>query len=381
MKDVLWLVKKIAMVTFRKKRNIIIYFCLPLVGIFISFLVYGGSEQSQLKVAVVNQDHQKIANDTVHFLESLNNVKVMKLSEAAASDGITSGTIDCMITFKSGFSQSILSGQPGYIEITSIKGSQITGFVHSYLYQYIDNILSISKAANGNLDTFNKMYANYQNSHYSVKVSSLSDTSLGKDMTNQTIGFLLMIMLISAGNFAEIIIKEKENRTYFRLLSTPINARKYVLSNIIVSILVMFVQIIFTLIFLTKIFHINMHVTFWQMTEVLLIYALISVGLSLTIVSFSNSSASAGALQNLVSTPTCLLAGCFWPVGIMPKAVQRVADFMPQHWVLDTVGKLQQGDSVGSLYLNIMVLFAFAVAFFLIAVYKFSINKNVRNFI
>jgi ABC-2 type transport system permease protein len=190
-----------------------------------------------------------------------------------------------------------------------------------------------------------------------------------------------MIMLFSAGNFTEIIIKEEENRTYFRLLTTPINARKYVLSNTIVSFTVMIVQIICTLLFLTKVFHIDMHVSTLQMAVVLIMFALVAVGLSLSVVPFSGSSASASALQNLVSTPTCLLAGCFWPVEIMPKAVQRIADFMPQHWALDTISKLQQGVHFGSLYLNFMILFAFAAAFFLIAVYKFAKNKHVQNFV
>jgi ABC-2 type transport system permease protein len=381
MKDVFWLVKKILMVTFRKKGNIILYLGMPLVGIFISFLAYGGSAQATLKVGVVNQDQQLIANDTIHFLESLNNVKVMKIKENEVSEKITAGTIDCAITFKQGFSQSLLNGHPSNIEIVSIKGAQITGFVKSYLYQYLDNILAISKAADGNSYAFEKMYTKYQHADYKVTASTLHDTSKSKDMTNQTIGFLLMIMLFSAGNFTEIIIKEKENRTYFRLLTTPINARKYVLSNIIVSFTVMIVQIICTLLFITKVFHIDMHVSTLQMAVVLIMFALVAVGLSLSVVSFSGSSASASALQNLVSTPTCLLAGCFWPVEIMPKAVQRIADFMPQHWALDTISKLQQGVHFGSLYLNFMILFAFAAAFFLIAVYKFAKNKHVQNFV
>ncbi len=381
MKDILWLMKKILKVTFQKKRNIILYFGIPLVGIFIAFLAYGNSENHVLKVGVVNQDHQLIANDTVHFLESLDNVRVEKISESAVNDKITSETLDCAVVLQQGFSDGILKGKPARIQIVSIKGAQITGFVKSYLYQYLDNMISISKASEGNQDSFNKMYTNYQQSHFKLSVSSLKDTSKNKDMTNQTIGFLLMIMLMSAGNFSEMIIKEKENRTYLRLLSTPITSRQYVLANIAVSLLVMFFQIVCTIFFMTNVFHIAMFVSFWQMTSVLLLFALIASGLSLMIVSFANSSASVNALQNLVFTPTCLLAGCFWPVEIMPKAIRKIADFMPQRWILDTIGKLQQGSHLGSLYLNVLILFAFALAFFLISVYKFGRNKSVKSFV
>lgn len=381
MKEIIWLMKKILRVTFGKRKNIILYFGLPLVGIFISFLAYGGSDAATLKVGVVNADHQAIAGDTVQFLESLHNVHVVKINESSVNDQITTGAIDCAVILEKGFSGSVLSGSPGHIQIVSIKGAQITGFVKSYLYQYLDNMVSISQASNHNAAAFAKIYTTYQQTHFKLSASSLTDTSKNKDMTYQTIGFLLMIMLMSAGNFSEIILKEKENRTYFRLLSAPIHARKYVLSNIAVSLAVMLVQILVTLFFVSDVFHIEMHVPFWEMAVVLSMFALIASGLTLMIVSFAGSSASASALQSLVSTPTCLISGCFWPVDIMPKAAQKIADFMPQRWILDTISKLQQGSQLGSLYLNFLILFAFAAAFFLIATYMFGRNNSVKNFV
>ncbi|ARP44492.1 ABC-type transport system involved in multi-copper enzyme maturationpermease component [Geobacillus thermodenitrificans] len=214
-----------------------------------------------------------------------------------------------------------------------------------------------------------------------MSVHSLQDTSKHKYMTYQTIGYLLMIMLLSAGNLAEIIIKEKENRTYFRLLSTPINAKQYVLSNVIVNMIVMTGQIIITLIMMDTVFHIKTNIPFWQMTTILMLFALVAIGVALMTVAFASSSASSGAMQNLLTVPTCMLAGCFWPVDIMPAFAQKMADFLPQRWALDTLLKLQQGHHFGSLYLNILILFAFALAFFLIAVYKFGRNHSVGNFL
>jgi ABC-2 type transport system permease protein len=381
MKDIFWLMKKILKVTFSKKRNIVIYFGVPLIGIFISFLVYGNPTSQVLKVGVVNQDRQAIANDTILFLAKLQNVHVEKINNSTVNEKVSNGALDCVIILNKGFSEGIVSGKPGNIQIVAIKGEEVTGFVKSYLYQYLDNIILISKASAGDNNKFEKMYRNYQQDHFKLSTKSLKDTSKSKRMTYQTIGFLLMIMLMSAGNFSEIIIKEKENRTYFRLLSSPINARTYVLSNIAVSLLVMIAQILCTLFFVTAIFHIDMNVSFWQMTAVLVLFAVVAVGLSLMLVSFANSSASINALQNLVATPTCLLAGCFWPVEIMPKSVQKLADFLPQRWTLDTISKLQQGNHFDTLYLNYLILAVFAVTFFLIAVYKFGRSNSVKNFV
>ncbi|MDN3015984.1 ABC transporter permease [Paenibacillus sp. BSR1-1] len=381
MKDILWLIQNTLSVTFRKKKNIILYLCMPLIGIFISLLVYGGDQKAILHVGIVNQDNSEIASDTIKFLKGLENVKVVEIPNAKTKDKIISGDVDSVITFEKGYSESVLSGNPAHIQITSIKGAQITGFVKSYLYQYVDNISTISIAAAGNQQTFKQMYHDFQQTNYKLTTHSLEDTSKNKNMTNQTIGFLIMIMLMSAGNMSEIILLDKENRTYFRLLSTPINARKYLLANVSVNMIIMTIQVLITLTIMKILFNIGISMSFWQAAFVMILFSFISVGLNLVIVAFSNSRSAAGAMQNLIITPTVMISGCFWPVEVMPKTLQKIADFLPQRWTLATLTKLQEGNSFSSLSLNFMILIAFAAAFFLIAVYRFSRNNSTQNFV
>ncbi|MEH7745595.1 ABC transporter permease, partial [Neobacillus drentensis] len=60
---------------------------------------------------------------------------------------------------------------------------------------------------------------------------------------------------------------------------------------------------------------------------------------------------------------------------------QKIADFLPQRWTLDTLTKLQEGNAMSGLYMNFIILFAFAAAFFLIAIYRFSRNHTTQNFV
>ncbi|SDN48739.1 ABC transporter permease [Bacillus sp. OK048] len=381
MKDILWIIQNTLQVTFRKKKNIIMYLCLPLIGIFISLLVYAGNHQTVLHVGIVSLDKNEITSDTIKFLKGLENVAISKIDVEDVQENISSGKLDSVITFEKGYSKSILDGDPSHIQITSIKGAAITGYVKSYLQQYINNIATISFAAAGNQQIFDKMYKDYQQSDFKLSTQYLEDTTKNKNMTNQTIGFLIMIMLLSACSMSEIILLEKENRTYFRLLSTPINARKYLISNVIVNMIIMTIQVLITLTIMKNIFHIGINISFWEAAFVMFLFSLVAVGLSLVIISFSNSRSAANALQNLIITPTVMLSGCFWPIEVMPASLQKIADFLPQRWTLDTLTKLQEGNAFNGLYLNYMILFAFALAFFLIAVYRFSRNNTTQNFV
>ena len=72
-----------------------------------------------------------------------------RLNVEDVQENISSGKLDSVITFEKGYSESVLKGEPGHIEITSIKGAAITGYVKSYLHQYINNIATISFVSRG----------------------------------------------------------------------------------------------------------------------------------------------------------------------------------------------------------------------------------------
>lgn len=381
MKEIMWLVANSLRSIFINNRRILAYVLVPLMGIFIAFAAYGNTGPSYLNAGIVDLDQTTISNNTTNFIGGLKNVKTSKLSESEVKNKIASGDLDCAIILEAGFSQAIMNGEKPEVQIVSIKGAQVTTYIKAYLNNYINNLASLSTAAYGDVTVFNNLYQNYQNSEFKVSTHSLKDTSNNNDMTIQTIGFLLMVMLNSAGGLSELILKEKENRTYFRIMSTPIDGKKYVLANVIVNMIIMTIQVVVTLTVMTKVFGISAGISFWEMFGVMMFFSLASVGLSLVITAFATNSNSASALQNLILTPTCMLAGCFWPVEIMPKAAQKVADFLPQRWLLDTISELQKGHTLSSLSLNLITLLAFALAFFLIAIYKFSRNNNVRSFI
>ncbi|MGG3803323.1 ABC transporter permease [Metabacillus fastidiosus] len=380
MKELFWLIANILKITFKDKKNYIVYIVLPLVGIIIALVAYGGEKEEKIRIGIIDEERTEITEDTISFLGRLETTHIISIKKSEMEDTIVSGSVDAVLLFEKGFSSSMKEGNPNHIQISSIRGTEITGFIKIYLYNYLDNIAAIAKAAKNEAE-YKAIYDNYKKPSFKLVTNGLQDTSKNKKMTYQSIGFLIMIMLFGACNLSEIILKEKERRTYFRLLASPLSSKQYVSANIIVNFIILAAQIILTLLVMTKIFGIDLNIPFIEMLVIMLLFALVAVGLSILIVAFSKSSAAASALQKLVILPTCLLSGCFWPMELMPEAIQKVSDFLPQKWVLATIMEHQRGEQFGDLYLNYLILFSFALAFFLIAIYKFGRNNNVRNFV
>lgn len=246
---------------------------------------------------------------------------------------------------------------------------------------YTKNLRDIAVASGGKQEIFNKIYDNFQQEKLSLKVSKVQDRTKSMGMTSQSIGFLIMFMMVGAINTAEMILKEKRNRTYYRICSAPVNGRTYVVGNVLANLTLVILQVFLVILLMTKVFGIETYIPFQQLFLILIFFGLAAIGLGLVIVAFSKDSKQANTLQLLLVTPTCLLAGCFWPVEIMPKTAQRIADFLPQRWAIAAVQKLQEGANFNQVLPNISIILAFALAFFLVAAYRFSRNDSVQTFI
>lgn len=382
MSEVIWLIRKTMTETFRNKKNWLIYFGLPVAGVLLSMMIYANHSSGTLRVGMLNLDgDQAITQDAIRFLEGLNQIKITVMDEAAMKRDLAAGNLDSGIVFGEGFAASVRAGKPEHLDIISVKGTQVTAYVKAMLQNFVGNVAAIGRSAEGDDARFDTIYAAYSQQRFKVTAETLEDTSNMKSMTYQSIGFLVAFMMYSAVSMSEMILKEKENRTFLRLLSAPVSARSYVLSNVAVNVVVMLLQITVTLIVMKNILHIDSGIPYGNIIAALILFAFTAISLSLLIVAFSKSSAGAGALQNLIITPSCLLAGCFFPMDIMPDTMRKISHFMPQHWLLDMISKLQQGVTFGSLALNMVILIAFAAVFALIAIFRFGRNNDIRQFV
>lgn len=382
MSEAIWLIRKTMTETFRNKKNWLIYFGLPVAGVLLSMMIYANHSSGTLRVGMLNLDgDQAITQDAIRFLEGLNQIKITVMDEALMKRDLAAGNLDSGIVFGEGFAASVRAGKPEHLDIISVKGTQVTAYVKAMLQNFVGNVAAIGRSAGGDDARFDTIYAAYSQQRFKVTAETLEDTSNMKSMTYQSIGFLVAFMMYSAVSMSEMILKEKENRTFLRLLSAPVSARSYVLSNVAVNVVVMLLQITVTLIVMKNILHIDSGIPYGNIIAALILFAFTAISLSLLIVAFSKSSAGAGALQNLIITPSCLLAGCFFPMDIMPDTMRKISHFMPQHWLLDMINKLQQGVPLGSLALNMAILIAFAAVFALIAIFRFGRNNDIRQFV
>lgn len=368
-------------VLLRKKGNILVFFLLPVIGMLVSIAAYGNVGLTSVHIGVIDNDQSALAGDFVQSISQQQNMKITTLIEGEKESQISSGKVECVLVIPESFADGIYNKNLKQVEIFSIKGEATTAWITSYTNIYLRNLQDISEASGGNKETFDKIYNNLKEDKLSLQVKQVQDQTHSKGMTTQMIGFLIMFMLVGAGNTAEMILNERKNRTYYRICSAPVSAKTYIFGNVLANLILVMLQISLALFFMIKVFKIQTYIPVAEMFMILVLFGLVAIGLGVLIVAFSNDSKQASTLQNLIITPTCMLAGCFWPVEIMPTSLQRIANFLPQKWTIETLQKLQMGGSFDQIIINILIIVAFALTFFLVAAYRFGRNNSVKTFL
>ncbi|MDQ0062582.1 ABC transporter permease [Paenibacillus harenae] len=380
MKEMNWLVRRMALNTVKNYKMMLLYLCLPIFGILLSLSIYSNADQPPLKVGVLNLDSgEEVSADLVTYIGKLEQVEVQAIQAEEVEGLLRRGAIETAFTVPNGFADSLLTSGPANVTLASVQGSQVTPYIKTYANAYIGNLVSIGRASGGDQEKFDELYKSFLHAEFDLATNQVEDRSVSHRQSSQSVGYLVMLMLFSAVNLSSMILKEKENRTLFRLFAAPITGRAYVGANVIVNVFVMLIQIVVTLAVMTRLFHMESGIPIMQLFLLLGLFSFVAVGLSLTIVAFSTSGAAANGIQTMVIIPTSLLAGCLFPIASMPAFMQQIAQFLPQFWLLDTVSRLQQGDS--DVLLNLAILLAFALALSLTAAYKFGRNKELHSFI
>jgi ABC-2 type transport system permease protein len=381
MKNILIIAVNTLRLIFRKKSNIIAFLILPVALVVISMLLFGSASSAATRVGVSNMDNGKLSEEMVKSFEAAEKFNIIAVGEDAVKDMVAEGKVDCVLVIPPGFTEAVYKGNKVELKLISVRGEDVTAWIENYSNLYMVNLLDIAKASAGSKENFHEIYEGFKLGSLKVEIEKLEDITNSKGITSQAVGFLIMFMMIAATITSTLILKEKKNRTYFRILSAPVNAKTYMLGNVAANMVIVAIQSVLVIAGITKLVGINTFIPNWQLFIILICFGLVSIGFGLLIVAFSETTVQAGNLSTLIITPTCMIGGCFWPVEFMPQTLQNLSYFMPQRWVIQAISRLQTGGSFNDILTNLGVVIAFAAAFFIIAAYRFRNLDNVKNFI
>lgn len=383
MKQLVWLIAHHFKNAFANKRKLVTYVVFPLASILFVLVLNSISSGETVPAAygVIYQEDTPAGKQVMEWMKDSGKKITVYQTKREAEQSIVENKNTALILFKKGFEASLAKGEINDLEISSIQGDVVNTVLKRELTTHLNHLIPLIAASQQGAD-FNSLLADYQKNAYPVTAKKLSTTKqTGQLLSTAMLGVLTFFLLSSAGNMSDFMAKEKEEKTFYRLLSTPIKSSTYSLSTIIANFLLIEGQIFLTLFVMKFLVQIDPGVSYFVLFLMLSLFGLVAVSLTLVIFSYSTSYRVMNSMKMFIFTGSSMLAGMFVPIELMPRFMQKVAHLFPQFWLIDGIKKIQSSGLLRDSLLNIAILVGFSSLFFCLAIYRQANSEQEKNFV
>lgn len=350
----------------KRKVNIIFMIVVPV--LFILFSMAASMGGSLLNVGIVDNDNTKLTNMLINSLEG--KASVVKLNEDEIKSNIISLSIEYAIVIDKGFTSNIINGKDAKVRSFSIKETDAALPLKMYIENFINAAENIGTASAGNEDKFYTGMDYYRDGNFAVDYKTSNIKALDKRITLNSLGFLIMCVLYLSSFSASMILEDKNSNTYYRIFSTPIKIKSYMLQNILSFIAIAAIQIGAVLAAMQFIFKADLGPSIPNLFLVLFVFGIVSVSIGVAISSISKDTRQSSTLTTFIVVPICMLGGCYWPREIMPEVLRKLGDFVPTTWVIKAAQGVINGSSIPGVSKELFILLLFALVFFLLASWR-----------
>jgi ABC-2 type transport system permease protein len=185
-------------------------------------------------------------------------------------------------------------------------------------------------------------------------------------------GYLVMFVFFAAAVASESIVRERTNHTLERLLASSVK-RSAILGGIFTGTFIRgLVQIVIFWTVGILVFKVDLGLSPAGVLILSVLMVIMSAAFSLMLATLARTQRSAGSLAVITSLVLAPLGGCWWPFFLYPAWLQNIARITPHAWAVIGFDKLMVfGADFSAAVPSILALAGFAVAFGLIAIWRF----------
>jgi len=386
MKKLLYIALNELLLLLKDRMAVVWMVILPLAMTAIMGLIFGdlggGSGAVAIDLPVVDQDGSEAAAMVLDMLSQTENLHLETIyDEEMARQLVRDGKRAGAMVIPSGFGAAMSSGQPTALELVVVPGGQTTplleGMVRgvaggfSNVQTTVEVAISEVQRATGSTDLD---YDGIAERAVATALERLEDppirarvTTVGSteetefDIFDQVVpGYAVMFAMFSVLSAAGGILEEKERGTFKRLFISPV-ARWSLLGGKLVAQFLMGVgQILLMFLFGALTFHVQLGNSLVGLLLITLATCWATTSLGILLVSVIRSRKQIHPITTLIILGSSAIGGSWYPLFMMPKAVQQVARVTLVSWAMEGYNRLMiLGGSLTDVWMHIAVLVAY----------------------
>lgn len=185
-------------------------------------------------------------------------------------------------------------------------------------------------------------------------------------------GYLVMFVFLAAASAAEVIVRERQNRTLERLLASSVR-REAIIGGLFSGLAAKgLIQILIFWSVGFLVFKIDLGLAPVAVVVLSILTVIMSSAFAIMLATLAKSQRAAGSMAVITSLVLAPLGGCWWPLFITPRWMQLLAKATPHGWATTGFDKLLVfGADFSAVLPEMLALVGFAVAFVIIGIVRF----------
>ncbi|CAM4255286.1 ABC transporter permease [Paenibacillus tarimensis] len=352
------------------RKGLITLVLIPVAVIAAIVSLFGHASSEQAVILVQNEDNgyageallSAIADQPLYRIEHAEHKTAGQLQEA-----VSAGEADAALYIPAQYTARLLEGQSIQVQVYR-KSEQLWNAALvldlEAEAERLAGMAAVATAAGGE-EAVQAFQAVQQLRHAaSIDVEERVVVTAADNGFVLVIGMMVLFMMILASQAVSGIVDDRNNRTMMRMFAAPVRSLEIAVGNFLGCLVLGTLQLAAIILLARYVLQYDFGVPPLTLFVVLECFLITAVSLTTAIAGLVRSTAQLGHMNNLIVIPTCMIGGCFWPVGFMPPFMQKLSYFTPQRWAIKAVEDLSAGVQFGGIGINLGILLL-AAAFML----------------
>lgn len=376
--------------TIGTRKGFIMLVIVPSVVLSVIIALFGFKNSQPYSISVWNADKgllgkellQSLSDGAASSKSSYILVSTTNESEASLRDAVKGGIADAAIFIPANYTEDILAGKSTQARFFQKDVQLWNAAIEQRLTteaEQMQRLAAITAASTQKLEARQSMLAQllHERSLHPIGIER-SDTEKEKTRNSFNIivnGVTLLFVMLAINQSVQAVMEDRTNRTMARMFAAPVRSYEIALGNFLGSVLVGTFQLVIMLTITRWVFGYSYGMGIIPQFIVLECFLLAAVGLSTAVGGMVTNVEQLSQVNNFIVTPTCMLGGCFWPIGIVPDFMQKLANFMPQKWAMEAMSQLAFGNSLQDILLPLGILLLFAAVLLVLGTFILQPNR------
>jgi ABC-2 type transport system permease protein len=366
--------------------------------IFFSFIIGGGTggpTDSRVGFYVVDDAQTSLSASLIDALYASTSVRPMLKERQAALEDLDERNVAAVLLLPAGLDWNALGETAQSVELRQLPGSTNALVVQQGVQAALGEVSSAVQIASFSTETaedlvgfegederitwFDQALAAAQTALQNAPdrvqetVADVPDQIEYDPNTNSSIGQMITWVFIPLIGLSAMFAYERQIGTLRRLLTTPTSRAVYLGGTVIGMVLTALLQMTILISFGQVVLNVNWGNSVLAIAMMLVSSTLAAAALGTMLGTLVKTESQANGLSIMVGMVMAMLGGCWYPLELFPQTVQNVVRVLPTTWTMQGMLDIAlRGQGPEGVLLEMLVLFGFALAFFLVGIWRFK---------